>query len=109
MPIQYFAGEAPHAAFTASCAAEEADALLEWMRGTTAPVVDLSACVALHTALAQLILATRPRVVASPSDPLLAGCLGIVPMGQTVLCQAGSAGSLTHPTASQNSDQQVTA
>lgn len=76
MPILYPAegGEAC-AAFEGRCAPEEADALLEWLRRTPAPAADLHSCDDLHTALVQLLLAARVRLVTPPRDPFLAACL----------------------------------
>jgi hypothetical protein len=73
MPISY-ADDC--AVFAGHCAPEEAEALLDWLRRTPDPGADLGACSGLHTALAQLLLAARARLVAPPADPLLAGCLG---------------------------------
>ena len=76
MPLRYSNDDAPCVHFEGSCAPEEADALLEWLRCTPAPAADLSACDDLHTALAQLLLAARVRLRAPPLDAVLASCLG---------------------------------
>jgi hypothetical protein len=75
MTITFATGNAKHAVFAGNCAPEEADALLEWLRATPAPSVDLGACDALHTALVQLLLAASARIVAPPPDAVLAACL----------------------------------
>lgn len=69
MPIR-FAEDA--ARFEGVCAVEEAEPLLEWLRGREAPKVDLSACEHAHTAVAQLILAFRPAIIAPPPDAAFA-------------------------------------
>ncbi|WP_137180957.1 hypothetical protein [Roseomonas sp. AR75] len=58
-----------------ACTVEEAEPLLQWLRETPDAQVDLGGCTALHAALAQLLLAERPRVVAPPPDPVLAAAL----------------------------------
>lgn len=58
-----------------ACTVEEAEPLLRWLRETPDAQLDLSGCTALHAALAQLMLAARPRVVAPPPDPVLAAAL----------------------------------
>ncbi len=58
--------------FEAVCTVEDALPLLEFLRVSAAPEVDLSACTHLHTALLQLLLAARPRLVSPPADPTLA-------------------------------------
>jgi hypothetical protein len=62
------------------CAIEEAETLLDWLRGSEAPTVDLANCEHLHTALLQTLLALRPGITALPPDPLLARLLGDVPV-----------------------------
>lgn len=76
MPIHYTDNGPATAIFEGSCAPEEADALLEWLRRTPAPAADLRAVGEPHTALVQLLLAARVRVAAPPADPILAACLG---------------------------------
>ena len=75
MPIQYAEGDEPRAIFEGRCAAEEADALLEWLRHTYEPVADLKSCTGLHTALIQLLVGTKLRISHLPVDALLAGLL----------------------------------
>lgn len=77
MPIRY--ETEARAVFTGICTPEEADGFLEWLRATPAPAIDLAACTLLHTALAQLIMAARPRVLAPLPDVLMATCLGLSP------------------------------
>jgi hypothetical protein len=72
MPVHYNSNKA---VFVGRCDPEEADALLEWLRCTPDATVDLGDCLDLHTALAQLLLAARVRVVAPPGDRFLASCL----------------------------------
>jgi hypothetical protein len=63
------------AVFDGACAVEEAEPLLQWLRDTPDAAVDLGACAGLHAALAQLLIAARPRLVAPPPDPILAAAL----------------------------------
>ena len=58
-----------------ACTVEEAEPLAAFLRDTPGAAVDLSACVALHAALAQVLLAARPRIAAPPPDPILAAAL----------------------------------
>jgi hypothetical protein len=58
--------------FEEVCTVEDALPLLEFLKGSDAPEVDLSACTYLHTALLQLLLAARPRIAVPPADPALA-------------------------------------
>jgi hypothetical protein len=72
MPITHDEGVAR---LTGSCTVEEAEPLLDWLRATPDPALDLSACLAAHSAVVQVLLAARPRVVAPPPDPVLAAAL----------------------------------
>lgn len=54
------------------CTVEDALPLLDFLKGSAAPEIDLSACTHLHTALLQLLLAARPRLATPPADPTLA-------------------------------------
>ncbi len=58
--------------FEAVCTVEDALPLLEFLKVSAAPEIDLSACTHLHTALLQLLLAARPRLASPPADPTLA-------------------------------------
>ncbi len=73
------------AVFEGACAVEEAEPLLAWLRETPDAAVDLSRCAALHAALAQVLLAARPRVVAPPADPVLAAALTAAPFPMQVV------------------------
>jgi hypothetical protein len=57
--------------FEEVCTVEDALPLLEFLKGSDAPEVDLSTCTYLHTALLQLLLAARPGMAAPPTDPAL--------------------------------------
>ena len=72
MPIQFVESDEPRAIFEGRCVAEDADGFLDWLRRTYDPAVDLRSCTDLHTALMQLLLATKVRVTQLPSDPILA-------------------------------------
>jgi hypothetical protein len=63
------------AVFEGACAVEEAEPLLHWLRDTPDAQLDLGGCAALHAALAQLLLAARPRIAVPPPDPVLAAAL----------------------------------
>jgi hypothetical protein len=58
--------------FESVCTVEDALPLLEFLKGSAMPEVDLLACTHLHTALLQLLLAARPRLASPPADPALA-------------------------------------
>ncbi len=66
--------------FDGACTVEEAEPLLAWLRETPDAAIDLQACSVLHAALAQLILALRPRIAAPPRDPVLAAALMAAPL-----------------------------
>jgi hypothetical protein len=51
---------------------EEAEGLLEWLQKKPSAKVDLSACVHLHPANLQVLMAARPTIVAWPRDAALA-------------------------------------
>lgn len=63
----------------AHCAIEEAETLLDWLRATASPRVDLAGCTHMHAAVLQTLLAMRPAVVAAPAVPFLAQFLGGLP------------------------------
>jgi len=69
MPLVFTETEAR---FEDVCTVEDALPLLEFLKNSDAPQVDLSACTYLHTALLQLLLSARPRIAAPPADPSLA-------------------------------------
>ena len=75
MSIRIVDGEEPYAILEQNCVAEDADALLDWLRFTVDPLVDLGSCSHLHTAVLQLLMAARVRTRALPPDPVLADCL----------------------------------
>ena len=60
------------ARFEEVCTVEDALPLLEFLKNSDTPEVDLSACTYLHSALLQLLLTARPRMTVSPADPFLA-------------------------------------
>lgn len=60
------------ARFDGVCTVEEALPLLEFLRNSVDPEVDLSSCTWLHTALVQLLLIAVPQMAALPADPVLA-------------------------------------
>jgi hypothetical protein len=62
MPLEFHADEVR---LLGTCVAEDALELAEWLGRTTAPKVDLSACVHLHTSLLQTLIAYAPAIVGS--------------------------------------------
>ena len=70
-----------HAALEGAVSAEDAEALVAWLRtaqlaGKPA-AVHLGRCEHLHSAVLQVLLALKPKVAAPPADRWLAGVLGI--------------------------------
>jgi hypothetical protein len=75
------------AIFDGTCAVEEAEPLLDWLRLTAAPQVDLSRCDHVHTSILQTLLALRPVIAAASPDALLVQLLGpaqVLPMMRTL-------------------------
>ncbi|HEV7371193.1 hypothetical protein [Arenibaculum sp.] len=54
-----------------SCTVEEAEALLETILANPELPVDWSRCTSLHTAVLQVLMATRPVLQGLPEDPFL--------------------------------------
>ena len=54
---------------------DDAEALAQWLLSHPAPAVNLAKCGHVHGAVLQVLLALRPRLLAPPADPLLAGVL----------------------------------
>ena len=54
-----------------SCPIEDAEALLRCFSDDPRAVVDWSGCEHAHSAVIQVLLAIRPRVVGRPGDPFL--------------------------------------
>lgn len=61
--------------FEGRCAVEEALGLVDQLRRHPRVPLSLAKCTDMHTALLQVLLAFRPRITASPADPLLAALL----------------------------------
>jgi hypothetical protein len=57
--------------------AEDAEALLTWLRAAKRRSVDLSACQSLHTAVLQTLLAVRPALKSPPPGAALQQALGL--------------------------------
>lgn len=51
---------------------DEAEPLARWLRETPRPRVRLARCTHLHTAALQALMAARPDVLSTPSEPFLA-------------------------------------
>lgn len=63
-------------ALTGTCPIEEAEPLLDALRATDAPRVDLGGLDLAHTAVLQVLMAIRPGLVGGmPTDPVAASCL----------------------------------
>lgn len=63
------------------CRIEEAETLLGYLLEDSDRRVDLSACEALHSAVVQVMMATRPAIAGKPVDPFL--CAYVVPLLET--------------------------
>ncbi len=72
MPIRYLK---KHAALEGVVSAEEAEALSNWIRERRQPAVHLGRCDQVHSAVLQVLLALKPRIVAAPSERWLAQTL----------------------------------
>lgn len=68
MPLKAAAGEI---ALIATCGAEEALELAEWLSTAELPNVDLGSCIHMHAALLQTLLAYNPRISVEPQDPFM--------------------------------------
>jgi hypothetical protein len=64
------------------CMVEEALPLLEFLKGRKSAKADLSRCTYVHSALLQLLFMGGVKIVALPSDPLLAGWIDRLLVGQ---------------------------
>lgn len=64
-----------HAALEGMIAADDAEALCQWIRAQAQPAVHLGKCESLHAAVLQVLLATKPRIAAPPADRWLAAAL----------------------------------
>jgi len=72
-----------YAALEGHLGAEDAEALLAWLRSKPRPLVHLGRCESLHTALLQTLLAFAPAVKAPPANPWLCQALGLTPASNT--------------------------
>ena len=64
---------------TGHCPIDEAEPLLDALRGMADPVVDLSGLHQAHTAVIQVLMAAAPAIRGGPADPVAASCLGALP------------------------------
>jgi hypothetical protein len=64
-----------YAALEGNVSVEDAETLAQWLQKHKAPSVHLGKCEHVHGAVLQVLLAVRPKLVAAPADPLLAGVL----------------------------------
>jgi hypothetical protein len=72
MPIRYLK---KHAALEGQVSVEDAEALAQWLQQQPSPAVHLAKVEHVHAAVLQVLMALKPRVVAWPADPWLAGAL----------------------------------
>jgi len=56
------------------CSVEEAPDLFQALLALDAPTIDLARAESLHTAVAQVLIASRGKLRSSPTDPVLAAC-----------------------------------
>lgn len=69
------------------CRIEEAETLLGYLLEVPGRRVDLSACETLHSAVVQIMMATRPVMASKPVDPFL--CAYVVPLLETERSPSG--------------------
>ncbi len=66
-----------HAALEGHVAADDAEALAQWLLQQREPAVHLGKCEDVHGAVLQVLLALHPRCKSPPADPLLRAVLGL--------------------------------
>jgi hypothetical protein len=71
-----------HAVLEGVVGVEDAEGLLQWLRGREDAAVGLGRCTHVHAATLQVLLALRPRLVDAPEDPWLARVLGVTRTAQ---------------------------
>jgi len=70
-----FAIEGARVTLQGHCAVEEAPDLFQALIAIERPVFDLDQVVYIHTAVAQVLIASRGQLERRPADPTLAACL----------------------------------
>jgi hypothetical protein len=55
-------------ALEGACPSEDAEILLQHLAGTPAATVDISRCESAHSAVIQVLLAFKPRLIGTPPD-----------------------------------------
>ena len=75
MPIIY---RKTVAAFEGTCAVEEAEELMLWLKSNPGAGINLKKCEHLHTSVLQVIMAFRPKFGQPPADPLLKGLTDMI-------------------------------
>ena len=53
------------------CPLEDAELLVRHLSDAAQATVDLTGCDHVHTAVIQVLMAARPRIVGSPTDPFI--------------------------------------
>jgi hypothetical protein len=56
------------------CSVEEAPDLFQALLAVEAPTIDLDKAESVHTAVAQVLIASRGKLQNPPADPVLAAC-----------------------------------
>ncbi len=64
-----------YAALEGHVAAEEAEPLQIWLKLQAKPAVNLAKCEQVHAAALQVLMALRPAITGTPTDPWLAAVL----------------------------------
>ncbi len=63
------------AVFEAVCTVDEAESLLGWLQKNPQGEVDMRSCTHLHSAVLQVVMAMKPRIVVWPEDEGFKECL----------------------------------
>jgi hypothetical protein len=53
------------------CASEDAEALLQYLLASPAAPIDWRACESAHTAVIQVLMAAKPKLLGPPAGPVL--------------------------------------
>jgi hypothetical protein len=66
------------AVFSDYCTVEEADVLFEWLLKNPKGVVNLAACVHIHTAILQVLIFTKVKISSNPRSKKAAWILPLI-------------------------------
>jgi hypothetical protein len=64
-----------YAALEGHVSVDDAESLARWLLAQERPAVHMAKCDGVHSAVLQVLLSFRPKIVAAPGDGLLAGVL----------------------------------